>query len=51
MNFWWVLFQAGPTAAGGSSGAMWGRVATIVAVSVATSKMTEKPDSKVASSG
>ncbi len=40
MNFWWTLYTAGPTAAGGGSGAMWGRVATITLVTVATSRMT-----------
>jgi len=40
MNAWWVIYTAGPTAAGGGPGATWGRVATIVIITVATGKMT-----------
>lgn len=40
MNFWWVLFTAGPTAAGGGAGATWGRVAAIALVTIATIRMT-----------
>jgi uncharacterized protein len=40
MNAWWVIYTAGPTAGGGGAGATWGRVAAIVAISVATAKLT-----------
>ncbi len=42
MNSWWVLFTAGPTAAGGGPGAMWGRVAAIIVISIATAKLTKQ---------
>lgn len=40
MNFWWVLYSAGPTAAGGGAGATWGRVGAIAAITIATSRWT-----------
>ncbi len=42
MNSWWVLFTAGPTAAGGGPGAMWGRVAAIVLISIGTARLTKR---------
>lgn len=40
VNLGWVIYTAGPTAAGGGPGATWGRVAAIVIITVATGKMT-----------
>ena len=40
-NAWWVLFSAGATAAGGGSGATWGRIAAIAVITVVTFKWTE----------
>lgn len=45
MNAWWVLYTAGPHAASGGSGALWGRVAAIVAITLATGKLTDEEPS------
>jgi membrane protease YdiL (CAAX protease family) len=41
MNLWWVLYQAGATAADGEAGATWGRIGAITIVTVATIRLTE----------
>jgi membrane protease YdiL (CAAX protease family) len=40
MNLWWVVYQAGATAADGDAGATWGRVGAIAIVTVATIRLT-----------
>lgn len=48
MNAWWVLFTAGPDATSVGAAGTWGRVATIVAITVATTKLTtEESDEPV----